>query len=152
MRWPPCLRIQGEGERPIAWVYSPPQSGRLLKEGRSIQYHPCCCLSPGVFNQGRFSQPCPEPRLVVPGLPEHLSANHWGGEGNGTQSSRYLSDMCFQLNWGTQIVRGQLGRSGTPLGLRGRNQPCRFSLYIYCPFGSAFQAFRESGAQLRKGA
>lgn len=27
---------------------------RLLKEGCSIQHHPCSCLSPGVFNQGSF--------------------------------------------------------------------------------------------------
>lgn len=48
---------------------APDQSGRLLKERCSIQHHPpLLCLSPGVFNQGEFSQPCPEPRLVVPGL------------------------------------------------------------------------------------
>lgn len=35
-------------------------------------------LSPGVFNQGWFSQPCPGPRLAVPGVTEHLRPDIWG--------------------------------------------------------------------------
>lgn len=36
----------------------------------------------GVFNQGWFSQPCPEPRLAVPGVTEHLRPGGWGEGGD----------------------------------------------------------------------
>lgn len=48
-------------------------------------------LSPGVFNQGWLSQPCPELRLAVPGVTEHLRPVGEGRGGAGTPQSK---------NWG----------------------------------------------------
>lgn len=61
--------------------------GRGAQAGDSIQSHLPRAYRLVLFNQGWFSQPCPEPRLAVPGVTEHLRPDGLG-EGVGTLSPR----------------------------------------------------------------
>lgn len=84
--WRPlALRMgEGKGELPSAWGCraGTGEATRLPGMGglawSSVQHLPCPGLSPGIFNQGWFSQPCPGPRLAVPGVTEHLRPDAWG--------------------------------------------------------------------------
>lgn len=132
--WRPLALRMGEGELPSAWGCRAVWGGHRLpgrgaQAGDSIQSHLPQAYRLVLFNQGWFSQPCPEPRLAVPGVTEHLRPDGLG-EGVGTLSPRTrglrTQDVDKPLPLPTALISGGGGMWSEevwvgPLGDPGQN-------------------------------
>lgn len=81
-------------------------------------------------------------------MPEHGSAQYWGG-GNVTQGP--ADGMCLQVNEGHTGSEGSSSGEQTPEKEIRNTLGSQGSLNIYCPVGSAFHPFHELGSQVRAG-